>query len=66
MGKCLNRRLFVLLIIFILSVLLAVLKGSVNIPLSELLLLQNKPIIYLRLLRILAAIMAGSGLAVAE
>ena len=60
----LKRRLIVLFILLIMAVALGLSKGSVNIPLTELLLKDNQPIFNLRLLRVIAAILAGSGLAV--
>lgn len=53
-----------LFIILIFAIFLGIIKGSVNIPLSELLLKENRQILYLRLLRILVAMVSGSGLAV--
>lgn len=60
-----RRKIFILFIILALAALLGVLKGAVNIPLNKLLLEENQPILYLRISRILTAIVAGSGLAVA-
>jgi iron complex transport system permease protein len=56
--------LFLFLLIFLGAIIFAVTKGSVNIPLHELLSVENQSIIYVRLLRILLAIVAGSGLSV--
>jgi len=53
-----------LFIILFSVVLLGILKGSVSIPLNELFLKNNQPILILRLLRILIAVVAGCGLAV--
>lgn len=64
MNKYLKRKILLLFIIFFLAILLGIIKGSVNIPLSELFLKENQLILYLRLLRILVAIVAGAGLAV--
>lgn len=60
----LKKKILVLLAILCAVVLLGVLKGSVNIPLSSIFLKGNQPIFHLRLLRIAMAIVAGSGLAV--
>ncbi len=46
------------------AIILGLIKGAVNIPLSNLLLGDNRVIFNLRLLRIIAAILVGSGLAV--
>src|SRR3989338_1352074 len=59
-----SLKISLLLIILIVAILLAITNGSVNIPLSELLLKENWQVLYLRILRILVAIIAGSGLAV--
>ena len=59
-----SLKISLLLIILIVAILLAITKGSVDIPLAELLLKENWQVLYLRILRILVAIIAGSGLAV--
>jgi iron complex transport system permease protein len=64
MNNRLKRNLTLLLFLLCASVILALLKGAVNIPAAELLLKENRVIFNMRLLRILAAILAGSGLAV--
>ena len=53
-----------LFIIFCIAVFFGITKGSVNIPLQELLLSDNGHILFLRLLRVFLASIAGSGLAV--
>jgi len=53
--------LFLLLCV---AIILGLIKGAVNIPLSNLLLGDSRVIFNLRLLRIIAAILVGSGLAV--
>jgi len=63
MNAHLKRRLFVLSGILAIVALCGILKGSVNIPFTQLLLKENQPIVNLRILRILVAIVAGSGLA---
>ncbi|MFH0912758.1 MAG: iron ABC transporter permease [Candidatus Omnitrophota bacterium] len=64
MRQSLRNKILLLFIILISVILMGVFKGSVNIAFSELLLKINKPILYLRLFRILVGIIAGSGLAV--
>jgi iron complex transport system permease protein len=64
MNKNLKRKILLLSAILIFAVLLGVVNGSAGIPLRELLRGENRPILYLRLFRIVAAIIAGSGLAV--
>lgn len=53
-----------LFVILLFAVLLGIVKGAVNIPLAELFSKENQPIFYLRVFRILIALVAGSGLAV--
>lgn len=60
----LKRRLLILLLLLFIVVILGLVKGAVNIPATNLLLKENQAIFNMRLLRILAAILAGSGLAV--
>ncbi len=60
----LKRRLSVLLILLCIVVILGLAKGAVNIPTANLLLKENHAIFSMRLLRILAAILVGSGLSV--
>lgn len=64
MIRHLKRSLFILLLLLCIAVIFAVVKGAVNIPVSSLLVKENQVIFNMRLLRILAAILAGSGLAV--
>ena len=64
-SENLRKKILWLFIISVLAILLGISKGSVNISFSELLHIQNRPILYLRLSRIVLAIIAGSGLAVA-
>jgi len=59
-----KNKILILFIILFSVVLLGILKGSVSIPLNELFLKNNQPILILRLLRILIAVVAGCGLAV--
>lgn len=60
----LKRRLSILLLLLCIFIILGLVKGAVNIPLANILLKENQAIFNMRLLRILAAILAGSGLSV--
>ena len=64
MKKTLKKRILVLFLILIGAVLLGIAKGSVKLSFAELLLHENRYILYLRLARILMAALVGSGLAV--
>lgn len=64
MTKSLNKRILFLVSLLVIAVLLGVTKGSVKLSMTELLLQGNRYILYLRLSRVLMAILAGSGLAV--
>jgi iron complex transport system permease protein len=64
MNTSLKRKILILFIILIFAISLGITKGSVNLSLSQILLNENRQILYLRFLRILVAIIAGSGLAV--
>jgi len=64
MNRRLKKRLLILSGILAIVALCGILKGSVNIPFAQLLLKENQPIVNLRIMRILVAIVAGSGLAV--
>jgi len=59
-----KKRILILLVILFLVIVLGIFKGSVETSFKDLLLKDNQPIVRLRLLRILLAIVAGSGLAV--
>ncbi|MCX5705873.1 MAG: iron ABC transporter permease [Candidatus Omnitrophica bacterium] len=59
-----KSKFLLLFLILILAVLLGIIKGSVNIPLGELFLKVNQPILMLRVFRIIVGIIAGMGLAV--
>jgi iron complex transport system permease protein len=59
-----KRKFFILLSFLGFAIILGLIKGAVNIPLADLLLRDNQAIFNLRLLRIIAAILVGSGLAV--
>lgn len=60
----LKKILFVLLLFLFSAIIFGVIKGAVNIPLANLLLKENQVILNMRILRILTAILVGSGLAV--
>lgn len=65
MNKRLRKSLLVLFLLLGIAVVFGLAQGSVRIPLASLLFEDNRVIFNMRLLRILAAILAGSGLAVA-
>lgn len=60
----LERRWSILVLLLCMVIILGLIKGAVNIPVASLLLKENQAIFNMRLLRILAAILAGSGLSV--
>ena len=60
----LKKSLPILLLFLVAAVVIGFIKGAVNIPLSQLSFKENQTILNLRLLRIAAAVIAGSGLAV--
>ncbi len=64
MNQSVKRKFLLLFAVLIAAVILGIIKGSVNLAVSELLLRENRYILYLRLTRILLAIVTGSGLAV--
>ncbi len=64
MNKKIKIKIILLLLVLTCAVLLGIIKGSVNIPFTKLLLGENLPILQLRFSRILISIIAGSGLAV--
>ncbi|HTY45025.1 MAG TPA: iron ABC transporter permease [Patescibacteria group bacterium] len=64
MNEPLRKRLPVLFLLLCAVAIYALVKGAVRIPPAELLLEKNQAIFHLRLLRVLVAILAGSGLAV--
>jgi len=59
-----KKRFVILFLLLGLAIIFGLVKGAVNIPLGNLLLKDNQAIFNLRLLRIAAAILVGSGLAV--
>jgi len=62
--KSLNKRILFLVSILVIAVLLGIAKGSVKLSMAELLFQENRYILYLRLSRVLMAVLVGSGLAV--
>ncbi|MFA5008506.1 MAG: iron ABC transporter permease [Candidatus Omnitrophota bacterium] len=64
MSVALKRKIILLSIIFILAVILGILKGSVNLSFSELLMKENRQILNLRFMRVILAIVASSGLSI--
>ncbi len=59
-----KRSLLILFLLLCVAIIFALIKGAVNIPLANLLFKDNQVIFNLRLLRIAAAILVGSGLSV--
>ncbi|MFA5275635.1 MAG: iron ABC transporter permease [Candidatus Omnitrophota bacterium] len=64
MNNKLKKSLLVLFVLLCITVIFGLINGAVRIPLASLLLEENRVILNMRLLRMLAAILAGSGLAV--
>jgi len=64
MSAHLRRKPLVLLLLLFIAIIFGLIKGAVHIPLANLLLKENQVILNMRILRILTAILAGSGLAV--
>lgn len=64
MIKNLKKIIFLLFLLLGVAVIFGLINGSVPIPLNKLFIKDNQLIVNMRLLRILAAILAGSGLAV--
>lgn len=64
MNANIRRNILVLSGLLLTAVLLGLIKGAVKIPLHDLLSAANQPILNMRLLRIITAILAGCGLAV--
>jgi len=58
------KRLLVLSLLLFIAIIFGLIKGAVQIPLTNLLLKDSRVILNMRLLRILTAILAGCGLAV--
>jgi iron complex transport system permease protein len=64
MNARMKKKMLVLFLLLCAVVAFALAKGAVGIPLADLLLKKNQAILSMRLLRVLVAILAGSGLAV--
>jgi len=64
LNKNFKKKILILFAVLVLAVFLGIAKGAVNIPLSQIFLEESRPILYLRLLRVLLAVIVGSGLAV--
>lgn len=64
MKANLKRKILLLSLILFLAIIWGIIKGSVHLSLLELFQKVNREILYLRLSRILLAVIAGSGLAV--
>ena len=60
----LKRKLIILFLLLGVMIIFGLIKGAVNISVANLLLKDNQIVLNLRLLRIIAAILVGSGLAV--
>lgn len=65
MNKPSSKRLLVLFLLLGAAVIFGLAQGAARVPFNELLLKENQAILNMRLLRILAAILVGSGLSVA-
>lgn len=64
MNPALKRKVFFLVFILCGTIFWGIVKGSCNIALADLLVYSNRNILFLRLTRILLAIVVGSGLSV--
>ncbi len=64
MNPALKRKVFFLVFILCCTIFWGIVKGSCNIALADLLVYSNRNILFLRLTRILLAIVVGSGLSV--
>lgn len=64
MIKRLKKSFLILFALLCIAIVFALIKGAVNIPLAELLFRDNRAIFNLRLLRVIAALLVGSGLVV--
>jgi iron complex transport system permease protein len=64
MNKILKRKIILLLAILVLAIIVGILKGSVNLGFSELFSKENRQILNLRLVRVILAIVAASGLSI--
>lgn len=64
MKRSLTAKVIALVFILAAAALLGIARGAVDIPFPSLMQSANRPVLYLRLLRVLVAAVAGSGLAV--
>ncbi len=64
MIKRLKKSFLILFVLLCIAIVFGLIKGAVNMPLADLLLRDNHAIFNLRLLRVIAALLVGSGLAV--
>ncbi|MDP2923806.1 MAG: iron ABC transporter permease [Candidatus Omnitrophota bacterium] len=64
MSTYLRKRLLLLFFALLIVIILALINGAVSLPINKLLLKENQVILNLRFLRILTAILVGSGLGV--
>jgi len=65
MNLTVKRNTLILMLVLLFAIVLAAVKGPVDIPLGQILLRDNRQILLLRLSRILLAMITGSGLAAA-
>ena len=59
-----KRKILLLVIILLATILLGICRGSINIPFLELLSKENQQILYLRIVRVMLGILVGAGLGV--
>lgn len=64
MKTKLKFKIIFLFVVLLVTIFTAILLGAVDIPLTDIMLKENRPILILRLSRILLGALAGSGLAV--
>lgn len=64
MNKSLKAKILILFLLLLGAAFYALLKGPAEVPLGELFLEQNRELFFLRLSRVLAALIAGMGLSV--
>lgn len=64
MAVLLKKKIFLLFLALVFAAVIGMIKGSVNIPINELLQKDNQPIFYLRFFRVIMAVIAGCGLSV--
>lgn len=63
MNKNFKKKILILFAVLVFAVFLGIAKGAVDIPLSRIFSDEARPILHVRLLRVLLAVIAGSGLA---